>query len=124
TKKQKEISSEDQELIDRLNLCMAEKNLYRDYKLGLNDLAEELQINPNQLSALLNEQIGKSFYDYINEFRIEEVKKRLVDTAYQNQTILSIAWDCGFNSKSAFNRIFKTLTGLTPSAYQKKYSKR
>ena len=114
---------EDKELALRLQKIMEDQQPYLDFKLGLVDLAEPLNISANQLSSLLNDVIGKSFYDYINEFRVEEVKKRLVDPKHQNKTILSIAWECGFNSKSAFNRIFKLNTSLTPSEYQKKYSK-
>ncbi len=111
----------DKKLIVQLNLVMEEKKLYLDSKIGLNDLADEINITPNQLSALLNDAIGKPFYDYVNEFRIEEVKRRLVDPNQKKQTILAIAWDCGFNSKSAFNRVFKINTGNTPSEFQKKH---
>ena len=58
----------------------------------------------------------------MNEYRVEEVKKRMVDPAYKNLTILAIAYDSGFNSKSSFNTIFKELTGMTPSAYQQSVS--
>ncbi len=115
-------SEEDIMLIKRLNDLMVEKQIYLDGQLGLNELADTISITPNQLSALLNDAIGKSFYDYINEYRIEEVKRRLVDPAQRKKTILTIAWECGFNSKSAFNRVFKTNTGLTPSEFQRKYS--
>ena len=117
------LGEEDKELALRLQKIMEDQQPYLDFKLGLVDLAELLSISSNQLSSLLNDVIGKSFYDYINEFRVEEVKKRLLDPKHQNKTILSIAWECGFNSKSAFNRIFKLNTGLTPSEYQKKHSK-
>jgi ligand-binding sensor domain-containing protein/AraC-like DNA-binding protein len=116
------ISDDDQRLINRLDQCMTEKQLYLDCKLGLNELAQEIHLTPNQLSTLLNEQIGQSFYDYVNAYRIDEVKRRLVDPKENKKTILAIAWECGFNSKSAFNRIFKSQTGHTPSEYQKKHS--
>ncbi len=117
------VSDEDQILESRLNAIMIEEKLFLDFKLGLSDLATKLEITTNQLSALLNDVIGKSFYDYINEFRIEEVKKRLIDPQEKKNTILAIAWECGFNSKSAFNRVFKNNTGLTPSQFQKKHTK-
>lgn len=123
-KKQSTFSKEDYELVDRLNQLMQDKQPYLDFKLSLGDLAKCLGISANQLSALLNDVAEKTFYDYVNEFRINEVKKRLVDPKHQKKTILSIAWECGFNSKSAFNRIFKTSTGMTPSEYQKKYLQR
>ncbi|MGQ7868814.1 ligand-binding sensor domain-containing protein [Sunxiuqinia sp. sy24] len=116
------ISNEDQQLIDRLNSLMSANKPYLNCKLGLTDLAEELCVSPNQLSALLNEQIGQPFYDYVNEFRIEEVKRRLMDPSEKKKTILAIAWECGFNSKSAFNRVFKINTGITPSEFQKRHT--
>lgn len=124
TSKDKSISNEETELAERLTNLMIDEELFLDFKLGLSEMADKLQISTNQLSALLNDVVGKSFYDYVNEFRIEEVKKRLVLPEDQNKTILSIAWECGFNSKSAFNRVFKINTGLTPSEYQKKHSKK
>ena len=60
-----------------------------------------------------------SFFDFINSYRVEEVKKQLADTAMANRNILGIALDCGFNSKATFNTAFKKFTGMTPSAYQK-----
>ena len=63
--------------------------------------------------------MGKNFYYLINEYRVGEVKKRLKNPKYKNLTILAIAYDSGFNSKSAFNTIFKDMTGLTPSQYLK-----
>lgn len=101
-----------------LDNLMTTKQLYLDAELGLNQLAEKMNVSANHLSMLLNDYIGKNFYDYINHFRVEEVKKRLKDPSYSKQTISSIGGDCGFNSKSAFNRIFKNSTGKTPSQYQ------
>ena len=110
---------ENLEEVVRLNKLMNTEQLYLDAELGLNQLAERLGVSANHLSMLLNEYIGKNFYDYVNAFRVEEVQRRLKDPAYKKQTISSIGGDCGFNSKSAFNRIFKNLTGQTPSQYQK-----
>jgi len=62
----------------------------------------------------------KNFYTFINEYRVEEVKKRLVDHQYDHLTFLAIAYECGFNSKSSFNFIFKKSTGMTPSEFKKK----
>ena len=97
---------------------METEKIYMDSELSLTHLAEKIDVSTNHLSMLLNEYIGKNFYDYINNFRVEEVKSRLRDPSYQKQTLSSIGGDCGFNSKSAFNRIFKNLTGKTPSEFQ------
>ncbi|MBC8767312.1 helix-turn-helix domain-containing protein [Arenibacter sp. BSSL-BM3] len=112
------LEGENIEKIKELNLLMETDKIYLDSELGLSQLAEKIEVSTNHLSMLLNDYIGKNFYDYINHYRVEEVKKRLKDPYYQKQTISSIGGDCGFNSKSAFNRIFKNLTGKTPSAYQ------
>ncbi|WP_339708393.1 two-component regulator propeller domain-containing protein [uncultured Kriegella sp.] len=114
-----ETDKENLEEVARLDRLMKAEELYLDAELGLNQLAEKLGVSANHLSMLLNEYIGKNFYDYINTFRVAEVKRRLKDPAYKKQTISSIGGDCGFNSKSAFNRIFKNFTGQTPSQYQK-----
>ncbi|GAA4306800.1 sensor histidine kinase [Aestuariibaculum suncheonense] len=114
-----EMDAENKKLIEVLQHIMQTEQLYLDSELSLNGLAEKLEISSNHLSMLLNDYIGKNFYDYVNCFRVEEVKKRLVDKAYEKQTISSIGGDCGFNSKSTFNRIFKNTTGITPSQYQK-----
>lgn len=71
-----------------------------------------------EISAAINQGLDKNFYAFVNEFRVEEVKTRLVDTKYGHLTILSIAFEAGFNSKATFNRIFKAYTGISPKAYQ------
>ncbi|SIR32371.1 two-component regulator propeller domain-containing protein [Maribacter ulvicola] len=114
------VEAENKEKIKELNLLMEEDKIYLNSELGLGHLAKKIGVSTNHLSVLLNDYIGKNFYDYINHFRVEEVKRRLKDPRYQNHTISSIGGDCGFNSKSAFNRIFKNLAGMTPSQYQKK----
>jgi AraC-like DNA-binding protein len=63
--------------------------------------------------------MGKNFYNLVNDYRVEEVKRRLEDPQYKHLTILAIAYDSGFNAKSSFNTIFKEKTGSTPSEYLK-----
>jgi AraC-like DNA-binding protein len=72
----------------------------------------------NQLSELINSRMGCNFYDFVNKYRIEDVKQLMVDPKYKNFTILAIALEAGFPSKSTFNSIFKKFTGLTPSEYK------
>ncbi len=90
---------------------------YLNPDINLNMVARELGITPNKVSFILNEGKKVNFNDYVNELRVEEVKKRLVDPAFSNYTILSIALDAGFNSKATFNRVFKAKTGITPRQY-------
>lgn len=89
-----------------------------DYSLQM--MADDLQISREKLSYLINTGQQKNFYKFINEFRIEEVKERLLIPKYDHFTVLGIGLECGFNSKSSFNRIFKEETGLTPSEYKKR----
>jgi AraC-like DNA-binding protein len=87
--------------------------------LTLKDLAELLQITDKKMSALLNQHLNISFYDYINNFRVKEVKKRMSNLAFEKYTLLAIALECGFNSKASFNRVFKKMTKISPSEYKK-----
>jgi len=105
---------------DELNMLMLEKKPYLDEKLSVSELAKSLNISRHHLTQIINEQLGKNFYTYINDFRIEEVKKMLLDKSKENYTILAVAYECGFNSKSTFNTLFKKYTGQTPSEYKKK----
>lgn len=91
-----------------------------DYNLQM--MAEDLNISRQKLSYLLNSGQHKNFYKFINEFRVEEVKQKLLDSTYKNFTVLAIGLDCGFNSKTSLNRIFKEETGLTPSEFKKNYA--
>lgn len=95
---------------------------YLNRELTIYDLSAQLKIPRHFLSEVINEHMGKNFYNLVNEYRVEEVKQRIVDPAYRNLTILAIAYDSGFNSKSSFNTIFKEKTGKTPSEYQQSVS--
>jgi AraC-like DNA-binding protein len=108
----------------RLTQLMEKEKIYTDPELSLEKLAALLQVPRNQASELINLGVGKSFYQYINEYRIREVV-RLLDKCIQHgasPNILSLAFDAGFHSKSSFNGYFKKVTGHTPSAYLKRTS--
>lgn len=90
---------------------------YLDRELSIQDMASTLRIPRHFITEVINIQLGKNFYLLINEYRVEEFKKRVKSLKYKNLTILAAAYDSGFNSKSAFNTIFKELTGLTPSQF-------
>lgn len=106
------------EIRKKLDFLFDVEKIYRDEFLSLNSLAERLNIPPHQLSWIINYKIGKSFFDLLNHYRIEDVKKRLTDFQERNKTILEIAYSSGFNTKSAFNKTFKVLTGKTPREYR------
>lgn len=102
-----------------MNKLMIEKELYKDPELKLNDLAEKLNVSANHLSQVINSLENKSFYDYINQYRIDKFCSVIESKECENLTLLAIALDCGFNSKSTFNRNFKNYKGITPSDFLK-----
>lgn len=91
---------------------------YLDPELTLSQLAEQINISPHHLSQIINEQFQLNFFEYINQFRVEEVKSRISNPKYESYSLLGIAMDAGFNSKSAFNRVFKKITHQTPSQFK------
>jgi AraC-like DNA-binding protein len=97
---------------------MEEKQPYRNSLLTLQELADEMEISAHNLSEVINTQAGKNFYDFVNRYRVEEVMRRLRDPRYAHLTILAIAEESGFNSKSTFNAFFRRATGVTPSQYR------
>jgi AraC-like DNA-binding protein len=109
----------DQVLIEQLLKHMEEKKPYLDPELTLSSLAKDISVSRSQLSLLINEGIGDNFYDFINKYRVEQVKTLMVDPAMKNYSMLGLALEAGFKSKSTFNLIFKRFTGLTPTEYRK-----
>ena len=101
-----------------LELMQVEKP-YLNNELTLRDLADKLSMSTHNLSEILNTRIKQNFYDFINGYRVEEVKHRLAKGESEKFSLIAIAFDSGFNSKTAFNTIFKRITGLTPSQYRK-----
>lgn len=106
-------------LIQRLTKSMENEKPYLNENLTLKELADRLEITPNNLSQIINERFSKNFYEFINEYRINEVKSLLTDPEYSHYSMLGIAFECGFNSKSTFNSVFKQFTGKTPSEFKK-----
>lgn len=97
-----------------------EKKIYLNEKLTVSEVAKEIGITNQQLSYLVNRQLGISFLDFINTYRVKEVIASIQKGDHQSNTLLGLALDAGFNSKASFNRIFKNHTGLSPSGYVKK----
>ncbi len=92
---------------------------YLDTELSPAKLAKSVGISSHQISQILNIEIGKSFYEFVNEYRFMEAKSRLQQSKYSHLTILAIAMDSGFNNKNTFNKVFKKHSGLTPSQFLK-----
>jgi AraC-like DNA-binding protein len=108
-----------EKLESQLSQLMKDKKLFLNADLKSSELAKEIGVSVNHLSELLNQHIGKTFYQYINDLRVEEVKDRLVDKHYKHLSNIGIATDCGFRSRSTFSKTFKKNTGLSPSEYRK-----
>ncbi|NOQ23727.1 MAG: helix-turn-helix domain-containing protein [Bacteroidales bacterium] len=97
---------------------MQKERVYLDNELRIQDVAINLNISVHILSHIINEKLNQNFYDFVNTYRIEEAKIRLLDKQYNDLTVVAIAYDCGFNSKATFNRLFKQYTGTTPTQYK------
>jgi AraC-like DNA-binding protein/uncharacterized Tic20 family protein len=104
--------------LNQLLKYMEEKKPYLDVDLSIHDVSDELEIPRHYLTQVINGMLGKNFYTFINEYRIEEVKKLLADEACSKFTLTAIAFEAGFNSKSSFNSVFKSATGMTPSQFK------
>ncbi|MBD3386014.1 helix-turn-helix domain-containing protein [candidate division KSB1 bacterium] len=105
-------------LHDQLIQVMKSKKPFIESDLKLGQLAQLLKTSPNHLSQVVNENCRQNFFDFVNRYRIEEAKRLIAETSSQNLTLLSIAYDVGFNSKSAFNTAFKKHADITPSQYR------
>ncbi|WP_161634394.1 helix-turn-helix domain-containing protein [Aquimarina pacifica] len=105
--------------ITSLLLLMENEKPYLDPDLKVHNLATMLHTTPHSISKLINQEKEVNFYTFINEYRVNEFKKRANSNLYSHLTLLGIALSVGFNSKSSFNRIFKKQTGMTPSEYMK-----
>lgn len=96
---------------------MTEEGLYKKSALSITDLSSRLGVHPNYLSQIINQKEQKNFYDFVNTYRFEEFRRLIAMQKNQQYTLLSLAYDCGFSSKSSFNRYFKKATGQTPSEF-------
>tara|TARA_Y100001980_G_C14556884_1_gene352297 strand:- start:5259 stop:7061 length:1803 start_codon:yes stop_codon:yes gene_type:complete len=96
---------------------MKEEKWFQNPSLTLRDLADKMNISSNKLSWLLNERIGQNFNEYINGFRLEDFKENALNPANSHLTLLAIAYESGFNSKTVFNVFFKKVEGMTPKAW-------
>lgn len=111
----------DQQYLRQLLEKMEEHKPYLQGDLTLENLSRAVGLPAYLVSKIINEQMNENFFEFVNRYRVEAVKARLVDPEYQALTNLAIAYDCGFQSKSTFNDAFKRYTGMTPSQYKRHY---
>jgi len=116
-KKEPEDDTEYERLNKELISYLESEKPFLQPDLSLQDLANMMNYSRHQLSALINGKHKKNFYEFINYYRVEEVKKMMAEPANRNYKIVSLAYDAGFNSKASFYRIFKLFTDMTPSQY-------
>jgi len=109
------------ELKEKLLNYMKTNKPYLKSDLKISELADALSVPYYHLSQLINKEFSTNFYDFINNYRVEEAKKLLIEDS-RNFKILAIAFEVGFNSKATFNRVFKNLTNHTPSEFKEKFS--
>ena len=103
-------------LVDRLFSCMQERQPFLNGDLTVRDLAAELQVSRHHLTQVLNETIGKNFFTFINEYRVTEAR-RLLETT--DLPVMAVGYRSGFNTRSAFNDVFRRAVGSSPGAYRK-----
>jgi AraC-like DNA-binding protein len=112
----------DGQLLDKLVYFMAQQKPYHNPELTLTALAQQVEISRNSLSELINSGTGGNFYDFVNKYRVDEVRQLMENPKFKDYTLLAIAFEAGFPSKSTFNSIFKKFTGQTPSEYRDRLS--
>lgn len=101
---------------DKLLRLMAEQRPWLEPELNLTELAHRLALHPVLLSKVINTGCGQSFSDFVNTYRVQEARRKLADPAFAHYSLVGVALESGFNSKSTFNRVFKKLVGASPSA--------
>jgi len=118
SKKRKEkVVIKDKEFISKLNELMDTQKPYLNPELNLGMLADLLEMKPKQVSLKINDNYAQNFYDLVNSYRIKEFKKMIESFKFEKFSILGLAFESGFNSKSTFNNVFKKQTQLTPTQY-------
>lgn len=108
-----------EQLFKHLISYMKKEKPFLNPQINIYELAGMLNVKKHHLSQTINEKTGMNFFDFINSFRVEEIKQNLLKNNSSHLTLLGIALDSGFNSKATFNSAFKKLTGITPSDFQR-----
>lgn len=117
------LADEEEEILtifyQQLETYLEQEKPYLLPNLSLRQLAKNMNESATQISNVINQKAGTNFNDYINQWRVNAVKEKIVSDDFNHLSLLGIAFDCGFSSKATFNRAFKKTTGLSPSAYRK-----
>lgn len=113
-----ELFTKENPYFKKLELLCKDHEIYRDSSLNREKVAEQLGISPGYVSQLINSITGDNFASYINNYRVEAVKKMIFDPDYENYSLLAIGLESGFTSKTTFQTAFKKTTGITPSNFR------
>lgn len=108
---------EEMKLFSRLTELLEGRRLYLDPNLSLRQVADMLATNTKYLSQVVNNRAGMNFQQFINQYRVEEAKTKIINDSFQNLTLFGIALQCGFKNKSTFYKVFKETTGKTPKEF-------
>ena len=100
---------------DKLLTLMAEEQPWLEPELTLTEVAKRLRITPGLLSKVINSGCGQNFNDFVNAYRVQEARRKLADARFAHYSLVGVALESGFNSKSTFNRVFRKVTGQAPS---------
>ncbi len=111
-------------LFSRLQDLLIEKKLYLKPDIHLWEVAQELKTNTKYLSQVVNHQSGGNFQHYLNIYRVEEAKQKIIDPHFSHLTLYGVALQCGFKNKSTFYKVFKEITGVTPNVFMKQHAAR
>lgn len=113
-----ELLTKENPYFEKLETLCEVHQIYRDNTLNREKVAEKLGISSGYVSQIVNAITGDNFANYINNYRVEAVKKMILDSEYENYSLLAIGLESGFTSKTTFNNAFKKATGMTPNTYR------
>lgn len=114
-----ELSHKTDEHFRKIKELFEQEKLYQDPSLNMSMLSDKTGLSNGYLSQIINQKNNLNFFDFVNSYRVEDVKKKMSEPDYEHYTLLGLAQEAGFKSKSTFNSVFKKMTGKTPSEYRK-----
>lgn len=114
-----ELSQKTDEHLKKIIELFEKEKLYQDPALNMSMLSEKTGLSNGYLSQIINQKNNLNFFDFVNSYRVEDVKEKMTEVDYEHYTLLGLAQEAGFKSKSTFNSVFKKMTGKTPSEYRK-----
>ena len=108
-------------LLQHLTLLMEQEKAYHEPDISLEKLANSLNASKHHVSQIINEHLGVSFFEYVNQLRVEEARQLLAETTRSDLHVIEVAYAVGFNNKVSFNTAFKKATGMTPTEYRRSH---